>query len=309
MIVSKNIVKDLGRVFFWFPVRWFILILPFSWIKKLGCLVGDLDYLVFGAGKIQKMCLNISSALQCKPEQAKSIVRENLRNHSRNNFELLKYPQLNKEKLKDLAGYKNIHFFDQALDQGKGVILLTAHFGAKQFLQVALGHAGYSISQVNYHMEEEELSFVQKNVSQRQRILIEEKIPITFIPAKSFMRSVFKVLKNNKVLIIAGDGIGLKKHMDDSYIPFSFLGKKMLFPTNATKLAERTGSMIVPVFTVREKQGHTMVFHEPINANQELQPLEILQKYVTLLEGFVSTYPELWEFWEEFDEETLLLSD
>ncbi|MCI5149532.1 MAG: hypothetical protein D3916_09120 [Candidatus Electrothrix sp. MAN1_4] len=309
MIVSKNIVKDLSRIVFWFPVRWFILILPFSWINKLGALVGDLDYLAFGAGRIRKMCLNISSALQCKPEQAKRITRENLRNHSRNNLELLKYPQLNKKGLKKLAGYKNINFLDQALDRGKGVILLTAHFGAKQFLQVALGHAGYSINQINYHMDESELSFIQKNVSQRHRILIEEKIPITFIPAKSFMRSVFKVLKENKVLIIAGDGIGLKRHMDDSYIPFSFLGKKMLFPTNAVNLANRTGSMIIPVFTVREKKGHTIVFQAPINSDRDLQQAEIVQKYVSVLEKFVSNYPELWEFWEEFDEENLILSE
>jgi len=186
------------------------------------------------------------------------------------------------------------------------VILLTAHFGAKQLLQSALVIEGYALNQINFHMDAEELSYVQQRVSQQQRKSIEDKLSVNFIPAKGFMRPVFKCLKSNEVLIIAGDGIGLRRHMDMSYQPFGFLGKKMLFPTNAGSLAERTGAAIVPVFVVREKSRHRIVFEPALNTDP-VDSAEPASEYVKVLEKYVSEYPCLWEFWEEFDDSNLLV--
>lgn len=305
MIVHKNIFKDLCRLLFWYPFRWLVLPLPFVVVYWMGGVMGYVGYYLFGRKRVRRMCINLSEGLGINAEKAKNIVRKNLQNHLRDMLELMKYPQLNRKRIASLVHYDGIDYLNTALKKGKGVILLTAHFGAKQFLQVALGLEGYPLNQINFHMNGEELSYVQKQVSQRQRINIEKQLPLTFIPAKGFMRPVFNCLQKNEVLIIAGDGIGLKRHMDVSYSPFDFLGKKMLFPVNAVDLAKRTGALIMPVFVIREKTNHRIVFEPPLNSCAGGQN-EAVQEYVSKLEKYVRRYPFLWGFWEEFDQDNLL---
>jgi KDO2-lipid IV(A) lauroyltransferase len=307
MLVHKNILKDLCRLIFWYPFRWFVLLLPFAVAYRVGGVIGYIDYYLSGRKRVKKICTNISEGLGINGEEAEKVAIEYLRNYSRNMLELMKYPQLNRERLASLVHYEGIEYLNTALEKGKGVILLTAHFGAKQFMQVALGLDGYPLHQINFHMSSEELSYVQKQISQRQRINIEKRLPLTFIPAKGFMRPAFECLKKNEILIVAGDGIGLKRHMDMSYLPFDFLGKKMLFPVNAADLAKRTGASIIPILVIREGAGHKIVFEPPLN-DCSGKPHEWVKKYVLLLEKYVRRYPYLWDFWEEFDQDNLLVA-
>lgn len=307
MIAHKNIIKDLFRLLFWYPCRWIFLALPFAAVYWIGGVMGDIDYFVSGRKRVQRMRANISEALGINGKKAGNIVRESLRNHLRNMLELMKYPQLDRQSIASLVHYDGINHLNTALERGKGVILLTAHFGAKQFLQVALGLQGYTLNQINFHMNAEELTYIQKHISQRQRMNIEKQLPLNFIQAKGFMRPVFNCLKKNEVLIIAGDGIGLRRHMDMTYSPFEFFRKKMLFPTNAAVLAERTGALIIPVFAIREKTRHRIVFKPPLKCHNG-NNAELIKEYVQLLEKYVRQYPFLWEFWEEFDEDNLLFS-
>lgn len=272
--------------------------------------MGYADYYLSGRTRIRKMCKNISDVFGEGENKAKKIVRQNLQNHLRNILELIKYPQIDRQSISSFVHYEGIAYLNAALEKGNGVILLTAHFGAKQFLQVALGLGGYPLNQINFHMGKEELSYIQKKISQKQRVNIEKQIPINFISAKGFLRPVFNCLKKNEILIIAGDGIGLKRHIDKSYSSFDFLGKKMLFPTRSASLAKRTGALIVPVFVVRETAKHRIFFELPLSDSQsdsQNEELSLIGQYVQSLEKYVRKYPSLWEFWEEFDEDNIVI--
>lgn len=305
MIPHRNIFKDIGRIFFWFPLRWCTRIVPFSIIYWVGGVLGNVDYILSGRKRTKRMVKNISLVFRNDEKEASRIIRKNLQNHCRTVLEFMKYPQINTANLAKVVSFEGLEFLDAELNKGNGVILSTAHFGAKQSLQIALGHKGYPINQIYYHMSRDELSFVQKNVSQKQRKKIEEKIPCTFISAKGFLRSAYRCIKNNEILIIAADGIGLKDYMDKSFFPFEFLGKKMLFPTGAASMAKKTGAGMIPVFVVREKTKHRIVFESPINISGETN-IDAVKHYVRVLEKYVRQYPALWEFWEEFEKGYLL---
>lgn len=302
MIATKNFAKDACRLFFWYPFRWSVQSLPFPLLYLLGGVLGHVDYLVSGQKRRQRMYRNVTGVFG--PEKGKTIVKQNLKNHVRNMLEFMAYARLTKQNVAKIGSYEGEDILTAALEKGKGVILLTAHFGAKQFLQVALALDGYRLNQVYHHMSSEELSFVQKRVSQQQRKNIEKRIPINFIPAKSFGRPLFDCLKRNEILIIAGDGLGLKRYVDKTYQPFAFFGKKMLFPTNPIVLAQKTGAVIVPVFVIREKAKHRIVFQGPLDPRTP----QAIETYTHLLEQQIRANPHLWEFWEEFDEENLLVS-
>lgn len=302
MIPHRNILKDIGRILFWFPLRWCARIVPFSVIYWVGGVLGNIDYILSGRKRTKRMVKNISLVFRNDEKEASRIIRRNLQNHCRTVLEFMKYPQINGANLAKVVSFDGREFLDAELNKGNGVILSTAHYGAKQLLQVALGHKGYPINQINYHMSEDALSFIQKNISQKQRMIIEEKIPCTFISARGFLRSAYRCLKNREVLIIAGDGSGMNEYMEKSFLPFDFLGKKMLFPTGPVSLAKRTGASMIPVFVVREKSRHRIIFESPINIFGERN----IEHYVAVLERYVRQYPALWEFWEEFERGYLL---
>lgn len=298
---SPNLIKDVGRVVFWYPLRWIALALPFGAIGCLGLCLGYVDMLLSGRGRIARMERNIAAGLSCDRRRARRILLLNLQEHGRNMLEFMKYPQITPKNVFNRAVIEGCEHLDKELKAGRGVLLCTAHFGAKQMLQVALGHAGYPISQINYHLEAEALTWVQRNVAQRQRLRVEEKIPCQFISSKGFLGAAFRSLKAGGILIIAADGAGRKEDMDDSFVPLPFLGKTMRFPANYVSLAMRTGAALVPVFCLYEDGRHHIVLHPP------LSPDEAVRQYVALLERQVRAYPHLWEFWEEFEVGELLV--
>jgi len=279
--------------------------MPVSMVYRIGGILGSVDYLVSGTGRRQRMLKNISGVCAGSQRQTAKILTDNLKNHCRTVLEFIKYPQITSANLDLVVSFQGLEHIDRPLAQGRGVVLATSHFGAKQLLQVGLGTRGYPVNQINYHMRSDELTFVQKNVAQRMRMNIEERIPAHFIPADGFMRSAFKCLKKNELLIIAADGSGLRARMDRSFAPFDFLGRRMLFPTNPVSLALRTGAAMVPAFVVRDGSRHTVIIERPIPLEGRAKE-EGVKAYIAVLEKYVRAYPALWEFWEEFDEENLL---
>lgn len=306
MIPHRNLIKDIGRIIFWFPVKWCVRLLPFSSVYWIGGMLGWVDFHVMARRhRVRRMCATVANVLDKTEEEARHIIRVNFQNHGRNVLELMKYPTLSWQNLTCFVRFKGLEQVDRALQQGTGVILLTAHFGAKQLLQVALGMKEYQLNQIYYHVDEENLSYIQKHISQKQRMNIEARLPVKFISAKSFLRPVFRCLKNNEILVLTGDGAGIKALMDDSYRPFPFLGKTMLFPTNAVSLAQRTGACLIPVFAVRDQQRHTIMFEPPLQI-AEIPAEQAMQEFIAVLDRYIRRYPAEWEFWEHFEEGFLL---
>jgi len=304
MKAAKNLAKDLGRVAFWFPFRWAVQALPLRAAPALGAFLGRGDRLLSGRRRVGRMRDNIAAGLNVEPRRAEEILLANLQSHAINMIEFMKYPQLNAHNCRRLVVWDGREHLDTALARGRGVMLCTGHFGAKQALQVALGHAGYRVNQINYHLEPDQLSFVGRRVAQRQRLRIEERIPCRFISARGSLRGAFRCLQDNEILIVAADGVGVPELMDSSFRPFPFLGKTMRFPVNYVSLAKRTGAALIPVFCVRTGWRHRIVFHPPLAGDDA----RVAEQYVSLLEQYVRQFPHLWEFWEEFTAGELLTS-
>jgi len=308
MIAHRNIVKDVGRIFVWYPLRWLTATMPPGVLYATGGLIGDMDGVLSVRGRIRRMVGNISGALGISPGVSRRLVRENLRNHARNMLEFMKYPQLScREKIERHLLCERFEVLDRELSRGRGVILITGHFGAKQFLQVGLGGLGYRVNQIHYHAEGGELSAIQKRVSQRMRKKVEEGIPARFISADGFLRAAFECLRDNEILIIAGDGAGVRSLMTKGYVPYRFLGKRMLFPSNVAAMAKKTGASLVPAFVVRRGVRHAIVIEDAIRT-EDRSVEEIYGDFVKILERYVRRYPHLWEFWEEFEPGHLLES-
>lgn len=308
MKVDRNLIKDMGRLVFWYPVRWLVERLPFRVLYRLCGPVGDLDYLMSGPGRRRRMTDNIANAFGVDRVTAAAILRRNLRTHARNVIEFIKYPQLKGETVEKIVRIEGVERLQEAVAEGRGAILATAHFGAKQLLQVGLPDLGKPVNQVIYHMDPGELSLIQRRVGQAQRLRIEQQFPVRFFPARGFIRGALECLKRGEVLIVAADGSGVASHINKSFQPFLFLGQRTLFTLNTVQMARRTGAALIPTFVVRDDWRHRIVMEAPLVLEGRTDQ-EVLAEYVALLERYVTGYPWLWEFWEEFAEGQLIASD
>ena len=307
MITSRNNLKDLGRIFFWYPVRLCIIACPYPFLHRIGRVLGLVDYFFSRNGRVRRVAKNIKSALPLPESQVRECIKQNLISHYSNNLELMKYPGMEADELNRYIATEGLEYLQTGLEKGAGVLLMTAHFGAKQLLQIFLGREGFKVNQVHHHMGREKLTFVQKHVSQRLRKKIESHLPVTFIPATGFQRKSLQCLRNNEILIVAGDGSGVKELIDTSYRPYEFLGKKMLFPTGPQAMAKRTGAEVIPVFVLREGHKHRIIFRAPISTPSGSGENDLTLRYIACFMNIVKQHPQMWDFWEEFDDDLLLV--
>ena len=105
--------------------------------------------------------------------------------------------------------------------------------------------------------------------------------------------------------MITGDGAGGISPIG-KYSRFQFLHHKLPFSLGAISLAQRTGAPVLPLFTVIGKdKGYKTIIESPLeidyhslkNEQALIRPMEV---FVKRLEEYISTFPYLWHFWDEF---------
>ncbi|MDR1418049.1 MAG: lysophospholipid acyltransferase family protein [Endomicrobium sp.] len=201
-------------------------------------------------------------------------------------FFISKMSDENIEKM--LAYDKNM--IEKALSKGKGLVLLSAHFGnwelsalafAKKY-PVALIVAKQSNDFVDTMIE----SFRSKegfNVLNFQR------------DDKMSFRKIVKALRKNQVLAILGDQDAGHKGV---FLPF--MGRLASTPKGPAFFALRTGSPIITAFGVCQKDGSMKMKLEELqmpNSGNEEKDIEIINTiYNKRLEEVIKENPDQW-FW------------
>ena len=79
------------------------------------------------------------------PKEAAAIARRMFGNIGRTLLEVLYIPALTPEKLRRWVTIENLHYMAEALSHGRGVVILTAHFGNWEWMAARLVRAGFPI--------------------------------------------------------------------------------------------------------------------------------------------------------------------
>jgi lauroyl/myristoyl acyltransferase len=182
---------------------------------------------------------------------------------------------------------------------------------------IALGLRGYRMNQIGQREpDNENLSFIHRKVALHKRLKIEASIPanIINIGMSNTLRSAFRCLEQNEILMITGDGRGGTKPVGKKYIIVDFLGQKTYFPPGPATLAWRTGATMLPLFCYRLPDGrHCVEIHPPLplvfSNDKEVDIQKNTQLYADALSTGVSNYPEHWMFWQEFTPGLMILKE
>jgi len=295
MIIRESVFRDLLRLFVWYPLRWLIAIMPVSGGIALLRMMGDVHYAAARGGKknLRENLGRMFPALNA--QEANRIVREHFRNHYVDRLLIFIFPRFGLQEVERLMEMDGLEHLDKALKRGKGVVLVHAHFGPVHLPLVVLARLGYRMKQIGLPSDEG-LSWIGRNVAFKLRLHYEAKIPAEIIMADGFLRSAFRWLHDNGVIMITGDGSGTERRVGRHEV-FSFFGQKVMFPLGPAILAEKTGATILPMFILPgERKQYRIVIGRPLTSDGKGEEgikavggqfIERMQHHVSLFPGWM----------------------
>ena len=303
MRTNESFLRDILRIIVWYPIRWIILSIPiYGGIKLIG-FMGDIDYAISinKRKRLNENLLIIMDYINCYSESMKKHIKEYFRNHYIDRLMIFLFPRFKKRNFTRFVEIKGLEYVDKALQSGKGVILVHGHFGPVHLPLVVLTRLGYQINQIGMPSDEG-LSLVGRVVSFKIRMKYEAKLPAEIVRANGFLRVVFKWLKDNRVIMITGDGSGRKKKFGRHEI-FKFFGHSVMFPLGPAILARKTGAKLLYVFVIPgEKKLYKIIIEKgPTTTKEYDEDIENATKhFIKRLESYVSKYPGFMHFLDIF---------
>lgn len=275
---------------------------------KAAYLIGEkLGDLFFYVVKIRKNVAlkNLKYALgnEKSENELLDIVRQNYRHFGKMLFEFARIQVLKREDVLEEILVINRHILEEALSQGKGVLVLSGHFGNWEYMAAAVAQIGPPLYAVFK---------AQKNLLVDD-LIKQQRVNLGLLPLKvkgGAARGIMTALRQHaKVLIVFDQDAGKNGRF------VKFLGRPASTNDGAARIAVKFQIPSVLAFAVRTKLGAIKViiekFPEPATfENSDQGIIRFIETYNHRLEHYIRKYPEQyfwmhrrWLAWERIEKE------
>ena len=203
--------------------------------------------------------------------------------------ELLAIPWLGEEEMKKMIECENPDLIKKRYGEGKGVILLSAHFGNWEYIALSVSlQIGIPFFVV---VKPQRNPYVTKWLEN-----IRTKWINKIIPSGMSVRQVYKELLNKNIVAMVADQRGPSEGLK-----LDFMGRSAYFFSGPAILAIKTGAPLLYSIPVRQRDFSykSIVFEiskENLPEDEEEKVAEISRRHKEYLEGFIREFPEQW-FW------------
>jgi KDO2-lipid IV(A) lauroyltransferase len=221
-------------------------------------------------------------------EERLRILRDSFSNLGRLLVEFSHFPFLNKQNIANLVRYDGLEHYQNAVQRGKGVLFLTAHFGSWELSCFA--HSLYG-NPMKFVVREIDNGRVE-NLIERYRGLAGN----TPIDKRNASRDILKALRNNETIGILVD----QNTTRDEGIFVDFFGIPAATTPAIATLALRTGAAVVPGFLIwdADTRKHRLHFDPAVDlistGDSTRDVLENTRAFNRILENMVRQYPDQW---------------
>ena len=220
--------------------------------------------------------------------EVRKAARTVFRTSAHNFLDLMLVPRRTKNRL-----VNDVHLnstdrasLDGLIADGKGVVIVTAHLGAFDYIGQGLHLLGYRLTIVTGKT-------VARFIYDGVVYLRSAKGAKMVEPTPSGVRQALKALRRGECVAFVSDRDYLQNGRE-----LTFFGRKTTLPPGAIRMARDTGSPVQPIFTRRVKGGHEMrlfpSFLVPRTKNQDEDIAAGLQKLVAVLEAAIGSSPDQW---------------
>ncbi|NPA89216.1 MAG: lysophospholipid acyltransferase family protein [Epsilonproteobacteria bacterium] len=179
---------------------------------------------------------------------------------------------------------KNREIFEKALETGKPIILVTAHFGNWELTpKIISSHYRHPLAIVMRRIENEKINKFFEKIRQQNRE------DIKLIDKKGSSKEILKALiKEKRILGILID----QRSNASTALKVNFFIPNTSFNPAVSKLAKATGAVVIPLFTYWNGEKYVLEFFPSrIFDKKEDSIQEFTQWQATLIENMIRRYP------------------
>ena len=232
-------------------------VLPSGGAARIGRRAARL-YVAIGKSRRRILFENLTAAFPDKSEsELRSIARACVENFGATLLEFLDSPRLSKEEILSRVRLAGEEHFAAARARGKGVFLLSAHFGSWELGAIRAGMVAEPISSVVRPLDnpllERELAFRRTRFGNR------------VIAKRDAARDILRAIRANETVAILVD----QNVIVEEAIFVPFFGRLAATTPSLALLQMKTGAAVVPVFTWPLGGGrYRLQFERPILAEE-----------------------------------------
>jgi Kdo2-lipid IVA lauroyltransferase/acyltransferase len=204
--------------------------------------------------------------------------------------EFFRLPRMSMESFRERVRMEGFGHVEAALRKGKGALLLLGHFGNWEMMGMVSKRLEHPILVIARP--------IKKNPRLDGMVNgIRASAGLEVVPAEKASRPILRALAGNRLVGILID----QRAKRSEGVPAEFFGRKAPTTPALAVLALRTGSPVLPVFMVREKDGfHRIIIQSPVelirSGDVQKDVEENTRRMNGVLEGMVRQFPDQW-FW------------
>ena len=281
--------------------------IPFAMGLRIGDVLGRGVFYVSKKRRVAYINLKAALGSQLTPSERWKAVRDHFGCMGQSVIEVMSFKQM-KRKHHDLnVKIHGLERYEKLLRSGHGGVLITAHFGNWELLQVWSGLRGTPI-----HILTREQKYPRVNGLINE---LRESHGSVSISRGAGIRGLIRALREKKMVGVLGDQSAGKTEG----ILLPFFGRRTTVPVGAFQLAHRTNAFIMPFFIVRTGgPEHEVYAVEVLKDDPSLEPQARIEfqvrQYLKILEDFIRKFPDQW-LWENkrwkycWDRKVVILSD
>jgi len=204
-------------------------------------------------------------------------------------IEILVFPKLNNKKIESEIEFSDPDLVIKKFNEGKGLIILSAHFGNWELIPPAIG-ARLGINGLTI-VKPLRNPYVDKWMNYLRTRFGNEVIPLGIS-----LRKTYQSLKEKKMIGIAADQRG-----PEEGVKVKFFNTEVPVYSGPSVLSLKTGAPILSLLAVRQEDYKYKIIVKEIDKNSlsenfDDSVIELTQRHTLHLENMIKKYPEQW-FW------------
>jgi KDO2-lipid IV(A) lauroyltransferase len=218
--------------------------------------------------------------------QRRQMARRIVRNVVKNYYDLLRLPHMKVSDLERTITLVGGEYMDQALAQGRGLIITSGHMGNFSIVAQLAVARGYKVTIIAEDIEPPKLyDYVNS---------FRERFGLRMIKLGSAQAlTIYRILKNNEILMLATD-----RDVADDGVPTIFFDAPADMPPGPITLALRLNTPLVYGYTFRKPDSTSYVELAPLDlvrtGDRDLDVKINMRKMAQILEEQVLRNPSQW---------------
>jgi KDO2-lipid IV(A) lauroyltransferase len=281
--------------------------IPLTTSLRIGDLLGRGVFYVSKKSRVAYINLKAALGEQLTPRERWKAVRDHFGCMGQTIVEVMSFRRMRREHHDRDIKIHGLERYEALLRSGHGGVLITAHFGNWELLQVWSGLRGTPIYVLTREQKYPRLNGLINE--------LRESHGSVSISRGAGIRGLIRALREKKMVGILGDQSAGKT--EGMILPF--FGRRTTIPTGAFQLAHRTDAFVMPFFIVRTGgHEHEVYSEEVLKDDLSLEPQARVEfqarQYLKILEDFILKFPNQW-LWENkrwkycWDRKIVILSD